>query len=118
MTDDLVDQQADNSIWSSVVARLREEFPSVRSTEIAGLLVDARRGVALFGLAADGELAMTERIARAQLEGITTAALNPRSSARLDPQTHRRKAPEVVDDETRWSSQNPLEIIDNREHRG
>jgi hypothetical protein len=92
MTDDLADQQADSSIWSSMVARLRQEFPSVRSAEIAGLLVDARRGVALFGLATDRELAMTERVARAQLEGIATAEDNPRSAARLDPQTHRRKA--------------------------
>jgi hypothetical protein len=82
------------------VVRLGQEFPSVRPIEIAGLLVDARRAVALFGLAADGERAMTERIARAQLEGIATAAENPRSAARLDPQTHRRKGPELVDDET------------------
>ena len=90
MTDDLADRTACRNDWSTMAARLSQEFPSIRAIEIAELLVDARRGVALFGLAADGELAMTERVARAQLEGIAATEENPRSAARLDPQTHRR----------------------------
>jgi hypothetical protein len=55
-----------SQVWSAA-QRLVEEFPTVPPKEIASALIDARRGVGLFGLDADAELDMAETIARERL---------------------------------------------------
>jgi hypothetical protein len=73
--------------------RLCSQFPSVPVDEVVRILIDARRGIDLFGLSREEERDMAEKIAVEQLRqlvGESTALAAPR----LDPETHIRRMKE------------------------
>jgi hypothetical protein len=76
--------------WDAAL-KLSQEFPTVATTDIAGVLIDARRAVDLFGMSRDEELAMAEKIARERLRQQTAEPADVLHLPRLDPETHRRR---------------------------
>jgi hypothetical protein len=73
--------------WDAAT-KLSREFPAVAPIDIMAVLIEARRGVALFGLSRDAEREMTERIARERLAQLVADPDQPRHAPRLDPETH------------------------------
>jgi hypothetical protein len=77
-------------LWDAA-SRLSTEFAPIAATEIAAILIEARRGVDLFGLNRVDEMAMAEKIARERLVQLTATADAPKHSPRLDPERHDRR---------------------------
>jgi hypothetical protein len=88
MSDEIfIPEAREHARWNDAVA-LAEQFPTIPNAEIAAIVMEAHRGVELFGLTREEERQMAQRIATALLRQRTGEDIN---IVRLDPETHVRQ---------------------------